>query len=145
MPQSSRQPSRSSSANGSAPTSPAPSSFPTPAETRPGRGLYEHVHIPLPVLNAVIVIGSALIVILIIYASLTSKGYAIRFDSRGGSDVEMQYCRYGETIREPAAPTREGYRFLNWSSQAEYNEPFDFSLIVAGDVTLYACWEKSKA
>ena len=129
-------------ASNSAPTAPAVPTFPSSAATPPGRGLYGRVHIPISALNAIIIIGSALIVVLIVYASLTSKGYAIRFDSRGGSDVEMQYHHYGETIREPAAPLREGYRFLNWSSQAEYNEPFDFSRPVGGNVTLYACWEK---
>ena len=43
------------------------------------------------------------------------NSYTITFDSAGGTAVEAITADYGETVRAPEDPTREGYTFASWS------------------------------
>lgn len=49
----------------------------------------------------------------------------------------------GQTVQAPANPTRSGYTFAGWYTQATGGEKFDFDSAVTGDVTVYAHWRKS--
>lgn len=40
--------------------------------------------------------------------------YIIKFDSQGGTSVGKQYLEYGDLVKEPKVPMREGYEFLGW-------------------------------
>lgn len=40
--------------------------------------------------------------------------YTVTFDSNGGSEVEQQTVRAGETAVRPANPTKEGFSFRGW-------------------------------
>lgn len=65
--------------------------------------------------------------------------YTVTFNSNGGSAVLSQQVLSGDYADEPAAPTRNGYTFVNW--QDESNVVWDFandSIIEA--MTLYATW-----
>ena len=65
--------------------------------------------------------------------------YTVTFNSNGGSAVSSQQVLSGDYADEPAAPTRNGYTFVNW--QDESNVVWDFandSIIEA--MTLYATW-----
>lgn len=48
----------------------------------------------------------------------------------------------GQTVQAPANPTRSGYTFAGWYTQATGGEQFDFGSAVTGDVTVYAYWEE---
>ena len=107
------------------------------------RGLYRHVHISVKALDRIIVACIAVIIIFTIIG-LQNPGFAVTFDSQGGTDVAfIDGIPYEELIPEPEAPTREGYSFAGW-----YLEPGCVTLWnmendrVYQDMTLYAGWEK---
>lgn len=64
--------------------------------------------------------------------------YSVTFDSDGGSTVKAQSVKHGETISEPDAPKKDGYRFDGWYT--EKDEKWNFENAIAGDLTLYAKW-----
>ncbi|MDR0898571.1 MAG: InlB B-repeat-containing protein, partial [Oscillospiraceae bacterium] len=66
--------------------------------------------------------------------------YSVAFDSNGGSPVDTQFVLEGETADRPDDPTRTGYTFGGWYSDAGLTMPYDFSRPVTGDMTLYARW-----
>ncbi len=63
------------------------------------------------------------------------------FDSAGGSSVGAQTVVSGDAVAEPAAPTREGYTFDGWYTQA--GDKYDFKAPVTSDLTLFAHWSKN--
>ena len=65
----------------------------------------------------------------------------VTFDSNGGSDLSPVYVGNGGHVLEPAAPTRSGYTFTGWYSDADLTTAWDFDAdTVSGDMTLYAGW-----
>ncbi|TLS48216.1 hypothetical protein FE782_31920, partial [Paenibacillus antri] len=76
-----------------------------------------------------------------LYAKWTVNQYAVNFESNGGSPVESQSISYGRTAAEPAEPTKTGYTFAEWHTDADLTAAFDFAApIGAADITLYAKW-----
>ena len=57
-----------------------------------------------------------------------------------GIDDTRQVVDTGKTVSKPADPTREGYDFAGWYTDAECTQPYDFATPVTGDMTLYAKW-----
>ncbi len=76
--------------------------------------------------------------------TVTSDGklaYTVSFDSQGGSDVAEQTVASGEKASQPSAPTRSGYSFQGWYTDAACTTAWDFgSDTVTGNLTLYAKW-----
>ena len=106
------------------------------------RGLYRHVKISVKALDRIIIACIAVIVILVAL-ELRNPGFTITFDSKGGSDVAPQNQMYGELLEEPEPPTREGYIFTGWYTDAACYELWDTqSKTIETDMTLYAGWEK---
>ena len=106
------------------------------------RGLYRHVKISVKALDRIIIACIAVIVILVAL-ELRNPGFTITFDSRGGSDVAPQNQMYGELLEQPEPPTREGYAFTGWYTDAACYELWDTqSRTIETDMTLYAGWEK---
>lgn len=72
-------------------------------------------------------------------------GYAVTFDSNGGSAVDKQNVQKGLTATAPTDPTREGFNFAGWyekdSAGAFGDTAFDFTTVLTADITLYAKWE----
>ncbi len=67
--------------------------------------------------------------------------HTVTFDSNGGSDLSPAYVGNGGHVLEPAAPTRAGYTFTGWYSDADLTTAWDFDAdTVSGDMTLYAGW-----
>lgn len=73
-------------------------------------------------------------------AEIFALRYEIIFDSQGGSTVEGQMVGHGELIAEPSKPVLSGFTFLEWFTDSEATEPYDFNIPVVGDMTLYAGW-----
>lgn len=68
----------------------------------------------------------------------------VTFDSNGGSNVNPVTVKNGKTVSAPAAPTREGYKFMGWYEKIddEY-KPFDFGTAITDNIILYAQWEEA--
>lgn len=115
-----------------------------PSQKRELRGLYKHVKIPVPVLDAII-IGCILVIIVFLAIDLQNPGFTITFDSKGGTEVPAQNQMYGELLEVPEPPTREGYTFTGWYMDHACFELWDVENdIIEADMTLYAGWEKNE-
>ena len=70
------------------------------------------------------------------------KTYVVTFNSNGGSEVEPQKIKEGETATKPVDPVLDGYNFFGWFADEEMTIQYDFTLPVTSDITLYADWEE---
>ena len=110
----------------------------------PFRGLYRHVKISVKALDRIIVVCIAVILI-VVALEMRNPGFTITFDSKGGTDVPTHNQMYGELLEVPEPPTREGYRFTGWYTDAACYELWDVQEdTIEMDMTLYAGWEKLK-
>ena len=117
---------------------------PKPQEEQipPFRGLYRHVKISVKALDCIIVACIAVILI-VVALELRDPGFTVTFDAKGGSDVPAQHRMYGELLEIPEQPTREGYRFTGWYTDAACFDLWDTeNRVIETDMTLYAGWEK---
>lgn len=74
-----------------------------------------------------------------------SQAHRVKFDTQGGSSIDDQTPASGSTVAKPADPTREGYTFAGWFSDAACTKAYDFATAVTADMTLYAKWVKYPA
>lgn len=63
------------------------------------------------------------------------------FNSNGGSSVSSQSVNYNGTATRPIDPTKNGYTFNNWYSDAGLTTVFNFSTAIVQNTTLYAKWQ----
>lgn len=106
------------------------------------RGLYRYVKISVKALDRII-IACIVVILLVVALELRNPGFTITFDSKGGTDVMSANQMYGELLEVPEPPTREGYRFTGWYTDAACNELWDVQQdTIEIDMTLYAGWEK---
>jgi uncharacterized repeat protein (TIGR02543 family) len=75
-----------------------------------------------------------------LFAKWTINGYSVTFTSNGGSTVASQTVAYNTVAIAPVAPTKPGYTFAGWYSDAALTTVFNFSTVIAVDTTLYAKW-----
>ena len=67
----------------------------------------------------------------------------VSFETNGGSRVPEQIVQYGETVKRPDDPIRDGYRLVGWYTDIDLRNPWDFDTDkVQGNMTLYAKWEQ---
>lgn len=66
----------------------------------------------------------------------------VTFDSNGGSEVAEQKILKGQTVEQPANPTKERATFLGWYTDADCTEAYDFGKPVTENLTIYAAWEE---
>jgi uncharacterized repeat protein (TIGR02543 family) len=76
----------------------------------------------------------------VIYSAWTINNYTVVFNSNGGSAVPSQELNYKYKAVYPVNPTRNGYLFIRWCSDAELTSEFDFSTEITANTTLYADW-----
>lgn len=70
-----------------------------------------------------------------------SERYTVTFNSNGGSAIASQKILNGKSAEKPADPVREGYAFLGWYADADFNTAYSFGATpVTGDTTVYARW-----
>lgn len=70
--------------------------------------------------------------------------YDVKFNTNGGSNVPAQSIRRNSTANEPKTPTKDGYTFEGWYTDAQCTKAYDFSTKVTKDITLYAKWSENK-
>ena len=78
------------------------------------------------------------------YARTTLKSnvvLSVRFETNGGSMMFPQAVKYGESAKKPKDPTKEGFEFSGWYSDAALTVPYDFASPVFENTTLYAKWK----
>ena len=77
-----------------------------------------------------------------LYAKWTAESgtYTVTFNSNGGSAVPAQTVKAGEKAVKPANPTKSGYSFSGWYSDASLITQYDFNSAVNADITLCAKW-----
>ncbi len=68
--------------------------------------------------------------------------YSVSFNANGGSSVSaINNVTEGHLISEPISPTRNGYTFVNWYSDSDLNNIWDFSNnTVSSNEMLFAKW-----
>ncbi|MGR6541907.1 InlB B-repeat-containing protein [Paenibacillus tundrae] len=78
-----------------------------------------------------------------LYAGWSTNQYVASFESNGGTLVSEQLLDYGNPVQEPQQPSRLGYTFTGWYSDASLQQRFDFATSSIRDhVQLYAGWER---
>lgn len=107
------------------------------------KGLYKGVKVSVKTLDIVIVL-CVLAIVLFVAVDLQSPGFTVSFDPNGGTDVPAQTQMYGEALRLPQPPTREGYSFTGWYKDPACFEPWNTEEdSIQSALTLYAGWEKN--
>jgi len=80
-------------------------------------------------------------VMLIISCDDDSKPvYTVTFNSKGGSDVDLVEVKEGDKVTKPTDPEKDNYTFVNWTTDGDGKEVYDFESAVTSDITLYAQW-----
>ncbi len=77
-------------------------------------------------------------------ANFTIKTYTVAFNSSGGSAVSNQSVTHNSTAATPTAPTRAGYTFVGWYSDAGLTSAYNFATLITTNTTLYAKWLQIK-
>lgn len=85
-----------------------------------------------------------------LYAKWARNTYTVTFNNGYGDDYAAgtpwapQYVEYQGYLTEPTEnPTRDGYKFLGWSTEPDGTAYWDFTQNqVLGSFTLYAVWEQ---
>lgn len=63
----------------------------------------------------------------------------VKFNTNGGNNINSVKIEKGTKISQPATPTKNGYKFVEWQLN---NKKFDFNSIINNDITLTVKWEK---
>ena len=78
------------------------------------------------------------------YARTTARPnvvLSVRFETNGGSMMFPQAVKCGESAKKPKDPSKEGFEFSGWYSDAALTVPYDFASPVFENTTLYAKWK----
>ena len=71
--------------------------------------------------------------------------FHVVFNSNGGSTVEGTTVAAGGTVTRPTTdPTREGYTFGGWYTDAACTQQYEFDTSVSSNLVLYAKWTQKK-
>ncbi|MDR2867711.1 MAG: InlB B-repeat-containing protein [Acholeplasmatales bacterium] len=98
------------------------------------------------ILIIIIVVPIVILVgLLITFLVLNKKpSYRVSFDTNGGSQISSVKITEGHKVsRETDAlvPTKSGFVFVGWYTDADLTYLYDFNTLVYYDFTLYAKWE----
>lgn len=70
------------------------------------------------------------------------KKYTLSFVTDGGIDVASVTREYGTEISAPEKPTKTGYAFVAWCTDAEGKNAVTWPLTLTKNMTLYAVWNE---
>ena len=74
-----------------------------------------------------------------------AQEYTVTFNTAGGSAVTTQSVVSGQKATAPADPTKTGYTFAGWYTDAACTIAYDFNTAVTANITVYAKWTESEA
>lgn len=78
------------------------------------------------------------------WTKLEEGQFIVTFNLSGHGADFFQYVKGGDKIAKPKDPADDGYLFLNWYSDSDYESLWDFSKDkVAENMTLYAKWKNT--
>ena len=63
----------------------------------------------------------------------------------GGSSVDSITQDYATAVTQPDNPTKEGYTFGGWYSDAAFTTAYSFTTMPANDITVYAKWNYAES
>lgn len=72
-----------------------------------------------------------------------STTLTVTFDTDGGSTIKAQTVKSGSKIVKPSDPTRNGFAFTGWYTDAACTKAFNFNTKIDKSMTLYAGWKDS--
>ncbi|TCN22570.1 InlB B-repeat-containing protein [Mesobacillus foraminis] len=72
----------------------------------------------------------------------TKNDNIVTFDTNGGSEIASLVVAEGGKIEQPEDPTKAGFMFDGWFSDAKLETPWNFDMPVTTDMTLYAKWKE---
>ncbi|SFI93101.1 InlB B-repeat-containing protein, partial [Lysinibacillus fusiformis] len=76
-----------------------------------------------------------------IYAKWNAQTYTVSFEVDGGSAVSDQSVAHGGKATMPQIePTKAGYTFGGWYTDASYTQTYDFNSNITGNIKIYAKW-----
>ena len=65
--------------------------------------------------------------------------YTVKFEADGGSpEPAEQKVEEGKKVDKPDNPAKEGYKFVDWYTETECINKFDFATPISQNITLYA-------
>lgn len=70
----------------------------------------------------------------------STPAYTVSFETNGGSKISSLQAAKNTTLKEPAAPTKDGFDFTGWYTDKDLKTKYDFSDEVTSSFTLYAAW-----
>lgn len=72
-----------------------------------------------------------------------AKTYTVTWDLNyeGATVWAPSTVKEGLTIERPADPSRDGYTFTDWYTEKACTNAYNFTLLAAADITLYAGWK----
>lgn len=109
-----------------------------------GRGIYDKTDVPIRLLDRFIA-GIIITIVVMAVVFTIFGGFMVSFDTTGGTEVASQKLKYGDFVKRPEEPIRQGYTFAGWYYEGHEDETWDFSYnTVGGDLTLIARWEPSR-
>lgn len=78
------------------------------------------------------------------WTTASSEQYTVNFNSNGGTTIQSYTdVTKNSLIKEPTKPTKKGYKFVAWYSDAEFITSWNFNEDrVNSNTTLYAKWKK---
>lgn len=78
--------------------------------------------------------------------SVANNAYVVSYNLNyeGAPEAEQVETVKGEQA-EDKQPTRDGYTFIGWYTDADYTQAFNFKTPITADVALYALWTKEGA
>lgn len=66
--------------------------------------------------------------------------FTVTYNTNGGSEIASHKILQDRVLTKPADPTKDGFAFAGWYSDAELTSAYDFTAPVTQDITLYASW-----
>lgn len=74
-----------------------------------------------------------------------STDCTVRFETNGGTAIDDQIVIYGEKIKRPEDPVREGYQLEGWYTDIDRTDEWDFDKdVVQSNMVLYAKWTEKR-
>ena len=78
-----------------------------------------------------------------LYAHWTKNAYDVTFDANGGNGGTIINVAYGNAVGELPEPSRDGYNFLGWYTEAVGGVQITSDTLIYQDVTYYAHWSQA--